>query len=120
MSKELLAELKDKKDGDKRWTLGQVTQEEDADTARGAGLGLKKPKPSRGFTQQSGGWEPSAWTVDGLNGQTQRVVTSSRRSRWKLVTGGVPQGSIPGPELFHIFVNNQDDGARAHPQQVCR
>lgn len=95
----------------KRWKQGWVTREEDADAAQGAQLGLNKPKPTRGWTQQEGGWEPSAWTENGLKGRARRVVISSTRSRWRLVSGGVPQRSILRPVLFHIFINDWDDGA---------
>ena len=52
-----------------------------------------------------------AWLRDWLSNQTQKVVCKGEYSDDCEVESGVPQGTVLGPPLFNIFVDDIDEVA---------
>ena len=59
------------------------------------------------------------WIQQWREGRKQRVVIYGRYSDWTDVTSGVPQGSVLGPTIFLMFINDLEDGVQSTVLKVA-
>ena len=53
------------------------------------------------------------WIANCLSDRKQRVAVRGRMSCWEDVSNGVPRGSVLGPSLFIIYINDLDYGVKS-------
>ena len=58
----------------------------------------------------------SSLLTDFLRNRKHRVILKGQSSSWANISSGVPQGSILGPLLFLIYINDLSDNLQCNPK----
>ncbi len=59
------------------------------------------------------------WIKSFLTGRRQAVIVNGERSDWGNVTSGIPQGSVLGPTLFILFINDLPDNIQSQTKMFA-